>query len=229
MKKLVILTFIFLAFIIYSCSDSTSGNSSQDTPPALPDLNMISLPADTPPEVYTEFQYTGVMLGPWTLWIGYIFDDIAAVKDGDTWVWTTVNNGLTITIRATIGDDDSIVWQMILDGSAGILVYDNWLAMEVYQTGDRKSTSWTFYQINSDQAAFVSSCTTDDDGNVHCTFDFGIFSHESTANIDGSGSFLIYNNGNLIFESHWDSSGNGWWKKYNSSGVEIAGGTWGSD
>ncbi|MGD9488200.1 MAG: hypothetical protein AB7W47_09270 [Calditrichaceae bacterium] len=229
MKKLIILAFIFSAFTIYSCSDSTSGNSNKDTPPSLPNLNLASPPTDAPPEVYTEFQYTGVMLGPWMLWIGNIFDDIDAVRDGDTWVWTSTNNDLTITIKATVGDDDSIVWQMILDGSIGILMYDNWLAMEGYQSGDRKSSSWTFYQMNSEEVAFVSSCETDDDGNVICTFNFGMFSHESTANADGSGSFLIYNNGNLLFESHWDSSGNGWWKKYNSSGNEIAGGTWGSD
>lgn len=225
------LTFLFLVVGIVFAAGCSSDKSSttgpkNDTPPAIPQATPLTVPANAPQQVQGM---ATIANGFSKAGFGYL--NLARGKQAaytnNSWKWSWSNGSLTVTITSTVLGDGTTEWQVNINGTEGGLTYNDWIAMTGQVSADGRSGNWTFYQVNSTDVAATCTWNTDANGNYTVTFQADQMKWVYTANADGSGSVLCYDNNKLVFQAEWQADRSGWWKVFDDNGNEINGGTWG--
>lgn len=152
---------------------------------------------------------------------------------GDPWVYTwEFSEGsdvyaTTLTINET---STEYMWTMVINGTIGGMVLDNFMYMEASQMLDGSSGEFIMYDFEDQGAMMMVFWTTDSNGVYTVTFEVpNEMKIVMTSNPDGSGSVMMYEFYEveyiLEFQAEWDAAGHGeYWEYY--EGELMDHGTW---
>ncbi len=230
-RKYGLLGLLVLSMAVFSCSKdskNSTGTDNSQQPPALPQNLNVTVPTNATPEVQA---YAATTNGYWILGHTYLtlIAAMQATQSGDTWTWTrTINNQGTVTAKAVKQNDGSYAWTVMVDGTFQDSTYNNWTVLTGTTSADAKSGNWTLYASNTATQVATYQWSVDEQNNMTSEL-LNLQENKKVDfvnNADGSGSLMVYQGDTLLFESSWDSTGAGTWKKYDTNGNLVDQGTW---
>lgn len=216
---------IIVALALTGCSKEESATGPEETPPQLPELIQLSVPANAPAAVQAPVTTTNALINSFSFYLN-IAKLAQPQKEGNLWVWSGSNQGLTVRVTAEVLPNGDVQWKAILNGSDGQNVYNNWLAVQGTTNADFSRGDWTVFETNTQTVAATFSWQTDSNGNLTATFISGSEKLIVVNNTDNSGTLQSFSDNVLIFEAAWQADGSGWWKQYDLSGNVTDEGTW---
>lgn len=223
---------LLLLYLVSFTSRKKSSTSPElpPGPPLLLSLSVvdISVPANAPANVRTL-----IGEGLRDLSTARQFFDLAKSKAPQgvhpIWSWRTELTPYQITIQATRTNDETVAWELRMNGQAGGSVsLNNWLAAEVTATADAKSGTLKYYVLNTTASSSEGNrlINAQNAKTIHVQTNGKNFAYLSNA--DTSGNFQVQDmNGRKTFEASWDTSGAGTWAEYDPSNGQVTNsGTW---
>ncbi len=229
MKKVTLWFILGMLLLFASCSKDEDSNplAPSEEPPTVSVIPRVNVPAHAPATLQQQFALLNQMT---TFWYNTFFylPNLQAVHQGNTWTWTVVNGQLTGTVTATEQDNDTVHWKVVLNGTDGQYVYQNWVAMEGDLSRDGNSGNWTFYELNSTQVSATCQWNKEENGDFTATIQIPGTGEkvELTIHPDGSGEATVYQNNLKFMEFGWNADGSGWWKQYDEQGNLVNQGNW---
>lgn len=161
------------------------------------------------------------------------FFDLAKGKTSQgvhpTWSWRTELTPYQITIQATRNNDETVAWELRMNGQAGgSVTLNNWLAVEITAAADAKSGVFKYYVVNTQSISAEGDWIIDAQNVKTINVQTNGKNFAYLSNADRSGNFQVQDlNGRKTFEASWDTSGAGSWAEYDpSSGQVTDSGTW---
>ncbi len=162
---------------------------------------------------------------------GTIFSALPANNSGNTWTWTYAAGGLTETFTATLQNDGSYTWSLMLNGSDGQYTYNNFQMWYGTTSADGKTGNWTIYGYN-DTTSVKFTWSTDANGTLTGTLDDmagTTVQHRMTitSRTDKSGELNYYDGTATLTERWvWAVDGHGAFYTYPTPGASAPVGTW---
>jgi len=224
-----------LAAFFASCSKSTSPGGTAPTLNA-PTLSgpVSSASADTSKAAYladsiaTTFDFTA---GEYvSLLTGH-----TGSQSGSTWTWsyTDPQTGLTITWTAT-SVSNGYDWKLVENGTSSGITFNNWTALNGYESSDGKTGNWTLYYPGITQAADSAAWSTDANGTLSGTIvaystsgaiaNTFVFTNDNIANHTGDLKIYVGPVSTTYEDISWTASGGTWTIYYD--GVAVSQGSW---
>ncbi|MFQ5752552.1 MAG: hypothetical protein ACE5HI_11195 [bacterium] len=225
-------------FILILCVIHLSCNPTEPepTPPQLPDksIMLINFPTNAPSQVNDVVEEL-------TTDIIYCFQMFDSAKGENpigkhpNWTWRThyetTHENFEVTIIAKVVSENSISWEIILDGTHFGTSYDNFLFLEGTTQPDGKSGSLDVYSFYDNEILIELGWTKNKQGVLSLSDDnpspsylkrFDLIGHP-----DGSGSLTVTKKDIKIFEASWDATGAGSWVTYDATtGQQTDSGSW---
>ena len=238
---LAVIALFFLSFMV-SCSDKDDTEPQDQQTQQAPTLEtkVVELPEamtqSNNPGAQTATMYASMANG----FVGFAGMMVPPEKSGlyksvqgDPWVYTwDFSEGADVySITLTVAETSSeIMWTMVINGTLGGLVLDNFLYMEATETPDGSSGEFIMYDPEEQGMSMMVSWSTDGNGVYTVTFEVpGEMKIVMSSNLDGSGEISVYDwyetEYILEFNAIWDSIGHGeYWEYYEGELVDH--GTW---
>lgn len=238
---LAVIALFFLSFMV-SCSDKDDTEPQDQQTQQAPTLEtkVVELPEamtqSNNPGAQTATMYASMANG----FVGFAGMMVPPEKSGlyksvqgDPWVYTwDFSEGADVySITLTVAETSSeIMWTMVINGTLGGLVLDNFLYMEATETPDGSSGEFIMYDPEEQGMNMMVSWSTDGNGVYTVTFEVpGEMKIVMSSNLDGSGEISVYDwyetEYILEFNAIWDSTGHGeYWEYY--EGELMDHGTW---
>jgi hypothetical protein len=211
-----------------SPTNPESDNNNSNTPPALPNVAplTISFPQGAPNDIQAMIFAANSLTGLGAVYMNALANSQPTYSNGK-WTWIYNKDSLTITLTAVSNPDETVSWELILDGTETLTntVFSNWTAMAGTTSKDGSSGSWVIYFANSTQVAGNAEWQIDSQGDVTARLTTGDLIIEAQGSQDGSGAVTITQNGEKLFESTWTATG-GTWTYYNPETGETQTGAW---
>lgn len=229
-NRLLSLCLPLLLISIFSCRKSSTSPELPPGPPLLLSLSVvdISVPANAPANVRTL-----VGEGLRDLSTARQFFDLAKGKAPQgvhpTWSWRTELAPYQITIQATRNNDETVAWELRMNGQAGGSVsLNNWLAAEVTAAAEAKSGTFKYYVLNTTTLSSEGNWRIDAQNAKTINVQTNGKNFAYLSNADRSGNFQVQDmNGRKTFEASWDTNGAGMWAEYDPISGQVTGnGTW---
>lgn len=225
MKKLFYL--ILLLLFTISCEKESPVEREKILRPELPNETLIKIsePVNAPAVVLDYFNDAHKD-------INFTFNNFNQVKDkspvykSPDWTWSYDLGGWTISMIATVLDEDDVTWIVIVNYNDS---RDPWtISAGKTNLDGRSGSSWQFFKTNS---SIENSTAEWQQGNILTFFvqDMENQKYELVGRPDGSRSLNVsLSAGTTIFKADWSSlSGTGSWTTYNgSTGLQTGSGSW---
>lgn len=226
-RYLSLLLILGLLFLIGCSKSDNNPTQPQETPPSPPVVPQIQAPANAPAIVQQTLAGMQSFMNMGFTYLSAL-SGLQPNQQGDTWTWTVVQGQLTATITATKQSDGSVTWTVVLNGTDGNTVYQNWKSFEGTVAADENSGTWTFYELNSQTVSATAQWNRDASGNYHAVLTITATGEKTDLQIqaDGSGDVTVYRGQKKMLEIHWNADGSGWWKSYDDQGNILQQGTW---
>ncbi|MCB0807373.1 MAG: hypothetical protein KDC05_16390 [Bacteroidales bacterium] len=243
-KNLYFVWFVLAMVIFTACSDKDDdpqpSNNQQNS--ESPELQTVSVFI---PDEMAQSDNPGAMQAVNYISIANSFTGFAAAitppksspvfKSGldGPWVhsWTFDDGTDLYTVTLTITENsDGYSWDMVITGTLGGNVLENFTYMEAWQNQAGTSGSFAMYDPEGSGEMMQVSWNTSESGVYTCTFEMPQdMIIEIISNPDGSGEVTVnewYEGAyELTFEAQWDATGHGeYWEYYEGEIVDH--GTW---
>lgn len=231
---LLAIPILFLA----ACSNDNGPSGPDNEPPEIPILEFVGPDTESQDEGYWNVHtFAGIINGTSNMGLVYLGLPAVQTNDGE-WTWSLTFDGITSTLRAQYNNDGSITWKLTYNGSDSFgASYNNWTAFEGISSQDGTNGSIVFYQDNTTIPSIrtewsVTATGTKTGQYIAYTSQIGTVEYRATLTNgpDGSGTFTSENfiDGSYVleFDSEWNATGAGWWKRYGTDGSVLNEGTW---
>lgn len=208
-----------------ACSSDSPNQPDNDTPPTVPNaaLLKIDVPAQAPAEVQGYAGTVNAMTNLGGTYLNLAGDETPISQNGQ-WVWVYTAQSLTIKLVAEPQDEETIAWQVIVDGNepnTGI-TFSNWTAISGTASTDGSSGSWQIYNINQTTVAATASWATDANGNRSSSLALDDFTLSASATAAGDYTLTVLKDGVRAYYVEWSqSTGSGSWTQYAADGETV--------
>ncbi len=234
---------LFSLFLIFSCSDSSSGNDEEEQQTEAPDLQVqeVDVPdamkksSDPNAQKTVGFVTQANAFSNYsTFWTPQQGAEMPASALGKLpangeWSYEWSKDSLTITMNIT-ESDDAYHWEIIFNGSMQGETFDNWTYMEATRKKDGSEGNLYLYEYNTTNVNLQWSWMIDDEDVYTFEMIGDGFKINVLSNPNQSGSLEFYQGDGgsftISFRSEWASDGSGSWWDYDSSGTEEDSGSW---
>lgn len=236
------ITLFFFSFIV-SCSekDDTEPQDQQTQEAPTLETKIVELPEamtqSNDPGAQMATMYANMANG-FTGWAGMMIPpqksaSLKSTLDGDPWVytWDFSEGADAYSITLTIAETPTeYLWTMVINGTLGGMVLDNFLYMEANEALDGTSGEFVMYDPEEQGIGLIASWVTNSNGVYSLTFEMpGEVKIVLTTNLDNSGEISVYDWNEteylLSFNASWDSTGHGEYWEYDA-GELVDHGTW---
>ncbi len=135
-----------------------------------------------------------------------------------TWEWT--ESGVTYTLAYTETATE-YQWELVADGSDGVVSYNNFVVAELSEAKDGSSGNFAVHVRSIAGFAFSYDWTVSG-GTLTMTLTMGTSAYYvqvvATIESDGSGEIMVYDGAELKAKVIWDGNGHGQWWNYSDTG-----------
>lgn len=217
----------------WACGEGDSGTNPEQEPlPTIPSQATftVQVPTNAPPQVKGYVLSINNLVNAGFTWITAAANHQPSGSGGQ-YEWKATVYGVSVSLKAVVNRTTSEVqWTLTLDGTDQIsgTTYNNWVAMTGTTDLQAKNGQVTLYEINTSDVAGQLAWTTRDNGErtINATSPDGSSWAVNLAS-DGSGSLVVMQYGNKVFEASWDSNGAGTWASYDPfTGQQTGSGSW---
>ncbi|MFQ5627802.1 MAG: hypothetical protein ACE5I1_03500 [bacterium] len=126
---------VFFAFSACTTNSPNTPDNSNDTPPEIPNITAltIAIPQNAPTDIQAMVVAANSLTGLGYAYLNAVTDTQPVQNDGK-WTWTYNNGSLTIILIAVMNADNTVSWELILDGKEAVTSTDftNWMGQAAH-------------------------------------------------------------------------------------------------